>query len=269
VSDAPASPKAGRLSTPSWLDARLVLGVLLVLVSVVVGARLLAAADRTQLMWSAARDLGPGTVLAAGDLVPVEVRLFDTGGRYLAGTETGFPGYVLERELSAGELVPLAALARPGSEAADLRQVSVPVLPGRFPRGLAPGQLVDVWSSPDRDAAALAEGAPQLGSRLVLEAVPVFDAPEAGGGLSAGTPEQAVVLNVRVRDVEALVAAMGAGRIDLVRVPGPRDREGSLAGASSGGSPADASDDPADASDDPSDDKADDPSDDPADPDAG
>jgi len=232
VSDAPASPKAGRLSTPSWLDARLLLGVLLVLVSVVVGARVLSAADRTQLMWSAARDLGPGTVLTTADLVPVEVRLFDTGARYLVGTETGYPGYVLQRELSAGELVPLDALARPGAGAADLRQVSVPVLPGRFPGGLAAGQLVDVWSTPDRDATALAEGAAAPGSSLVLEAVPVFAAPDAGGALSAGTPEQAVVLNVRAQDVEALVAAMAAGRIDLVRVPGPRDRGDALTGAS-------------------------------------
>jgi hypothetical protein len=232
VSDAPASPKAGRLSTPSWLDARLVLGVLLVLVSVVVGARVLAAADRTQLVWSAARDLAPGTVLTEADLAPVEVRLFGAGRQYLAGTETGYPGYVLERELGQGELVPLAALARPG-QGPELRQVSVPVLPGRFPRGLDAGQQVDVWATPDRDAAALAAGEEQLGSRLVLEAVPVFAVPDAGGGLSAGSPEQAVVLNVRAQDVAELVAAMSAGRIDLVRVPGPRDRDAALTGAGS------------------------------------
>ncbi len=47
MSDAPGSPKAGRLATPGWVDGRLVLGVLLVLVSVVVGARVLSAADRS------------------------------------------------------------------------------------------------------------------------------------------------------------------------------------------------------------------------------
>ncbi len=106
MSDAPASPSAGRLATPSWLDARLVLGVLLVLVSVVVGARVLAAADQTQLVWAAARDLAPGTALEPGDLEAREVRLFATGQQYLAAPDQFFVGYVLDRPVLAGELLP-------------------------------------------------------------------------------------------------------------------------------------------------------------------
>src|SRR4051794_35749108 len=41
-----ASPAATRLSLPRWLDARIALGVLLVLLSVVAGARVFASADR-------------------------------------------------------------------------------------------------------------------------------------------------------------------------------------------------------------------------------
>jgi hypothetical protein len=230
VSDAPASPKAGRLATPGWLDGRLVLGVLLVLVSVVVGARVLAAADRTQLVWTAARDLAPGSTLAADDLEPTEVRLFGTGNRYLAAPDRGFVGYVLERGVARGELVPVDALQQHDGTP-DLRFVSVPVLPGRYPADLARGQLVDVWATPERDGAAVSGAGAEPGddsaggtSRLVLSAVPVHAPPDSGGALSAGTAERAVVLAVRPGDVGALVAAMSTGRVDLVRVPSPRER---------------------------------------------
>lgn len=225
----PASPPAGRLATPSWLDTRLVLGVLLVLVSVVVGARVLAAADRTQLAWAATRDLAAGTTLQEGDVEAVEVRLLGARDRYLAAPGSPYENYVLDRPVSAGELVPFGALAAPG-EGEQVRHVSVPVLPGRYPEQLRRGQLVDVWATPDRDAAAALaaedDDAPAAGSRLVLEAVPVHEVPSGGGALSAGTAERAVVLSVRPRDVEALVAAMTAGRIDLVRVPAAPPADG-------------------------------------------
>jgi hypothetical protein len=239
VADAPGSPRAGRLATPGWLDGRLVLGVLLVLVSVVVGARVLSAADQRQTVWTADRDLAAGTALSVDDVRPAQVRLFGTAGEYLPAPDDSFVGYVLDRPLSAGELVPVDALLRPGEDV-DVRYVSVPVLPGRYPDGLRKGQQVDVWATPDQDAAAAqgataaATPAPTPGaaaagaSRLVLEALTVHDAPDAGGAL-AGSAERSVVLSVAPEDVATLVGAMAAGRIDLVRVPGPGDTRAELA----------------------------------------
>jgi hypothetical protein len=224
VSDAPASPQAGRLARPGWLDGRLVLGVLLVLVSVVVGARVLAAGDRTALVWTASRDLAPGTALSADDLSTARVRLFDAGARYLAAPDRGFVGYVLDRPVTRGELVPTAALQPPG--ATDVRFVSVPVQPGRYPVDLARGQRVDVWATPDASnaggGAATSGGAsagPAPDSRLVLPAVPVSAAAATGSALAAGSAERSVLLAVPAADVARLVAAMTHSRIDLVRVP--------------------------------------------------
>lgn len=216
MTDAPASPPAGRLATPSWLDTRLVLGVLLVLVSVVVGARVLASADRSTLVWSTTRDLAAGAALAADDLTPAQVRLFGSSDGYLAASGDPPVGYVLERPVAAGELLPRRALARPGDDD-ERRLVTVPVLPGHYPPSLARGQQVDVWSSPDPDAGA-DPAAP--GARLVLEQLTVEQAPDAGGGLSGATPERSVVLVVPPDDVEVLLTALARGRIDLVRVPG-------------------------------------------------
>jgi hypothetical protein len=240
VTDAPGSPRAGRLATPSWLDTRLVLGVLLVLVSVVVGARLLATADRSQLVWAAGSDLAAGSTLAAGDLQPAEVRLFDSSGAYLPATAAPPVGYVLDRAVARGELLPRQALSRPGDDV-DLRLVTVPVLPERYPRELAKGQQVDVWTTPDADAVGApaddgGEAGPGPGgaSRLVLPGLTVQSVPEQGGGLGGATPERSVVLAVPPDDVESLLSAMASGRLDLVRVPTGRDT-GDLAPAAEDG----------------------------------
>lgn len=233
-SDSPASPKASRLATPGWLDGRLVLGVLLVLVSVVVGARVVGAADRTSLVWTAARDLSPGTALAADDLQATRVRLFEAGQRYLAAPQRGFVGYVLDRPVARGELVPVAALQRPG--AVDVRYVSVAVQPGRYPADLARGQRVDVWATaaPGQPAGGPSPGpaptaSPGSESRLVLRSLAVAAVPPAGGALAAATTERAVVLAVPAGDVAQLVAAMARSRVDLVRVP-----DGAVPGPASG-----------------------------------
>src|SRR5690242_13760572 len=102
-------PTPRRVRPPRWLDLRLVLGVLLVLGSVLLGARVIGAADATVPVWSAAGDLAAGTVLAADDLVAVDVRLDDAADSYLS-TRTRPEGRTLSRAVSAGELLPRTTL---------------------------------------------------------------------------------------------------------------------------------------------------------------
>src|SRR6476659_1229278 len=59
----PAGPSPRRVRPPRWLDLRLVLGVLLVLGAVLLGARIVTAADATVPVWAAAGDLAAGTAL--------------------------------------------------------------------------------------------------------------------------------------------------------------------------------------------------------------
>ena len=128
MSDAPGSPKAARLGSPSWLDGRLVLGVLLVLVSVLVGAKLLASADTSQQVWVATHDLAPGTVLASGDLQTGRVRLFGASSLYVAGAKPS--GYVVQRGIRKNELLPVDSLSAPGVVVAR-RDIAVPVPTGQ------------------------------------------------------------------------------------------------------------------------------------------
>lgn len=215
VTEVPGSPRAARLSAPRWLDARLGLGVLLVLTSVVGGARLLSAADRTELVWAAARDLAPGVVLGEGDLVQQEVGLVGGEVEYLAATGATPVGNVVQRGLLAGELVPRRALQAP--ERVQLRQVTVGVRAGHAPPDLRRGQVVDVYVTPVRAPSAAAT--PTAGSRLVLPDVTVVGVPEAPS-FSAGADTRAIVLSVPRDEVLGLVQAVTTGDVDLVRLPG-------------------------------------------------
>lgn len=217
-----STPPARRLATPRWLDTRLVLGVLLVLVSVLVGARVLAGADRSQLVWSTSRALAPGSVLTQADLVPAQVRLFDSAGLYLDASQPAPVGYVATRGLGPGELVPSEALRLPGDDV-DFRLVTVLVEVGHVPPDLTDGQQVDVWLTPSREPGVAPEQptAPALatgGAEVVLSGVTVSAGP-AAAGFGAGASSVPVVLQVRPQDVGTLLSAVALGRIDLVRVP--------------------------------------------------
>ena len=241
MADLPGSPRAQRLAAPSWLDARLVLGVLLVLVSVVVGARVLSSADRSTLVWAAARDVAPGTVLTAADFEPQRVRLFDAAqrGRYVSAQDGRAPvDYVARVSLAAGDLVPSSALLDLGKDT-DLRQVTLSVPSGHAPPDLRGGQQVDVYltqgsddavpggSAPAGPGAAPAQRADGQGApnrtRLVLAGVTVQAVPTGSG--FAADEARAVVLNVPPEQVLRLVGAASRGTVDLVRVRGEDERQ--------------------------------------------
>ena len=76
---------AARLAIPRWGDSRLVLGLLLVMGSVLLGARLLAAADDTVPVWAVTEDLGSGTSLQPDDLVARGITAERGGGGLLGG----------------------------------------------------------------------------------------------------------------------------------------------------------------------------------------
>jgi hypothetical protein len=213
-----------RVRPPRWLDLRLVLGVLLVLGSVLLGARVVAAADATVPVWSAAGDLAAGTVLTAGDLVAVDVRLDDVAGAYLA-TSTQPDGRTLARAVRSGELLPRTALEEP----AELVQLALPVQAGYVPPGLDRGQVVDVYAV--ADPAAGATGAGDVSVALVVAAAPVQAiSGRTEGVLSTATTTVQVVVSVPADQAPAVLGAIG-GRPLVVVVHGSVDGVG---GAASG-----------------------------------
>jgi hypothetical protein len=183
-----------------------VTGVLLIAVSVTAGARVVGAADRSVLVWALTRDLAAGTVLAAGDVEPARVRLFDTGPLYLRTAELP-AGRAASRSLRAGELLPASAVGAVVPAAV----VAVPVPPQNAP-SLARGQSVDVWATVKGCRPA-----------RVLSGVPIQEVrSDRPGALSATTSPIQVVLRVGPDAAARLLAALGADAvIRMVVLDGP------------------------------------------------
>jgi hypothetical protein len=203
-------PSPRRVRPPRWLDLRLVLGVLLVLGSVLIGARVVAAADATVPVWAASGDLAAGTVLSADDLVPVDVRLDDAAGGYLA-TSTHPQGRTLARSVHRGELLPRSALDRPPA----LVQLALPVQAGYVPPGLDRGRLVDVYAvTGSASASSVGAASGSRGSApavtAVLQGVPVQAVSgRAEGVLSTPTTSVQVVVSLPADRVAGVLSAIG------------------------------------------------------------
>jgi hypothetical protein len=224
-----SGPTPRRVRPPRWLDLRLVLGVLLVLASVLLGARIVSAADATVPVWAVTRDLAAGTELSADDLVAVDVRLDDTAAAYLSSV-TRPEGRTLARAVREGELLPRTAL----EEAEEMVQLALPVQSGYVPPGLERGQLVDVYAvaDPAAGATAVADGS----VTLVVRKAPVQGiSGHSEGVLSTPTTAVQVVVAVSDGDADEVLTAI-AGRPLVVVVHESVDAEvAGAAGSRSGG----------------------------------
>ena len=204
------SPRASRLPRARWLDTRLLLGVLLVLLAVVLGARVLADADERVEVWSVTRDLGSDTVLTPSDVRVAAVRLDASARSYVAASED-VDGVVLTRPVGRGELLPLSAVS--DDTAPDQRRVVIEV--DRYGvTGLDKGRVVDVYVVPDEEP-----GADLPPPELVLGSVTVAEDVRGEGGFGASGDKAAVTLLVESGDVPAVIDAVAHGSVYLVHVP--------------------------------------------------
>jgi hypothetical protein len=215
-------PTAARLVPPSWRDSRLVVGLVLVLLSMAIGAKVIAAADDTVPMYAAAASLVPGQPVTQGSVKRVDVQLGADRGRYVTADHDIAPGTFALRDVRPGELLPRSALGK--STDINLKPVSVPVEGGGAAQ-LAAGSIVDVWvNAKDRSSATEKYGSPVKS----LGAAPVVRAPDiSGSGLGSTSGTTAVQIMVPEVSVQALIAAIDQGaKITLVPVPGSPARAG-------------------------------------------
>jgi hypothetical protein len=212
-----ASPAASRLALPRWFDARMVIGILLVLGSVVVGAKIFSSADATTSVWAAGRDLPAGARLQRSDLRAVKVRL-DDGREYVSAAGAAPAGYVLTRPVDAGELLPSKAFVDPAKVADPAlarREVTVPVRQDHWPADLLAAEVVDVYATPNKGEAGA--GIPvRILAGVTVGSVPSHSKDVFGG---SGEASGSVTLLVKDDQVTALVGAVESSQVDLVRVP--------------------------------------------------
>jgi hypothetical protein len=224
AAEIPPGPTPRRVRPPRWLDLRLVLGVLLVLGSVLLGARVVSAADATVPVWAVAGDLAAGSEVTTGDLVAVDVRLDDAADAYVS-TGTHPEGRTLGRAVRAGELLPRSALEEP----AEVVHLALPVQSGYVPPSLERGQLVDVYAVTDPGAGVTALDGSDV-TPVVSDAPVQSVSGRPEGMLSAATTTVQVVVAVAADEAPDVLAAVG-GRPLVVVVHESVDQGGSRIGS--------------------------------------
>lgn len=186
-----------------WRDGRLWLGVALIIISMVVGSRLISHSDERVIVWRATHDLSIGSMPV--DLEPVAVALGDSTSEYVRTTVD--PSGVLIHPVAAGELLPAAALGVVGRE--PMRVITLPVEPLHAPVGLIAGDRVDIWFTPDQSSVP---GLSRLVEPSALVSAVAADSIGVGG-------EIGVAISIPQARAEAIITALRGGVIDLVAVP--------------------------------------------------
>jgi hypothetical protein len=209
------APRASRSRRPGWRNPRLLLGLVLVAASIVVGARLMAAADDTVGVWVVARDLPAGAALVEEDVERRQIRFPDdeTADRYLAATDDLPDSAALNRPVSAGELLPRTAIAA-GSER-DLVEVPISVASDDLPATVRQGSVVDIWVAPKVSAVS----GQKIKAVPVLTDVVVVAVPRSSDGLAPQSTRQ-VIVGVPVERSDDLGSALGGiadGRVVVAR----------------------------------------------------
>jgi hypothetical protein len=209
------APPATRSRRPGWRNPRLLLGLVLVAASVIVGARLMAAADDTVGVWVVARDLPAGATLGVGDVERRQIRFpdADTADRYLASEDDLPDASTLNRPVSAGELLPRSALATESGP--DLVEVPVSVASDDLPATVRQGSVVDIWVAPKVSAVAgrTPKAVPVL-TDVVVVAVPRSPnslAPESTRQVIVGVPA------TRSDDLGTALGSISDGRVVVAR----------------------------------------------------
>jgi len=220
VVDVP-TPKASRLQKPSWKDARLLVGVLLVLAATVLGSLTVAAADDRVPMYAASGPLVPGQPLTVERLTRVDVQLGDASSGYLPAASPVPQGAYVLREVRPGELVPLSAIG--DGDDVQVQPLTLTV-DANSAAPLVVGSVVDVYVNPVAENGD-ATGRDFAGAELALEAVSVAGLPQSGGRLGGGRSDQAVQVMAPKDQIRDLIGQVDLGaRVTLVPVPGSRLR---------------------------------------------
>jgi hypothetical protein len=197
---APPSPSPRRIAAPSWLDLRLVLGVLLVLASVLIGAKVVSGARQTYPRVTVRHELAAGAVVGAGDLRLAQVQLPDHGkGVYLSRVDDAV-GKRLSRPVSAGELLPASALDTVKAQTT----VTVPLASGSAPQ-LHKGQRIELWVSTAKCSSLV------LLPDVTVQAVHG----DSGGSFGSGSDGQDVVISVPPDLAERVVTALAIEEVRL------------------------------------------------------
>lgn len=211
------TPPAIRASAPGWRDPRLWVGIAIVAVCVLVGARVLGSSDDTVPVWAASGAMGAGHTLTADDLTVRRVVFADAGDRdlYLAADEQLPSDLRLLHGVGSGELLPRSAVG--SAEAGDDREVPISVSANQVPERVSPGAVVDVYLRPSAHGAC--HDSPACDGLPVLSGVTVLDAPTLDQEFGSDG-QRKLVLGMSGRDARSFFRVLAAAEDPALTVVG-------------------------------------------------
>jgi hypothetical protein len=183
VTNAPASPKASRLALPRWLDPKLLLGLLLVIVAMLLGARVFASADDTVAVYQVKAAMFTGDALTTDSVAVTRVH-FSQGSvaaNYVSATRPLPTGQVVNHDLRAGEMLTQGSVS-PKAKSPTV-ELSVPISTGDTAL-VTKNSRVDVVVVPNSTTGAATKAAPtKVLSNVLVTSVPGG----SGGAFSSGS----------------------------------------------------------------------------------
>lgn len=199
-----------RLRRPRWKDPRLIVGIVLVVASVLMGALLVSRLAETTPVLVARSPIAPGDAIDPADLVVAEMRLGDQTDLYAGSVEAIPEGAVATRAVQEGELVPMSVIGQ--SEDVPLRPVMIPV-DMTVAESVAPGAMVELWHT-----AATADEAGDAHAELLVPDAVVRRVDE---GSSLGMRSMSVEVLVPSDSVHEVLEVLSKDeRLDVIGVPG-------------------------------------------------
>lgn len=223
MSDVP-SPKATRQSRPRWLDPKLFLGILLVLVSMVLGARVVAAADQTVEIWALREDvrLEPAMPLTKDALVAKKVQFTsqEDADRYVSAREEIPEGARMLRSVGGEEFLPRDSWTDDPDR--QLEDAPIPVLPSLLPKSLRAGDRVDVYFVASEDDAFPPKAAVVGATDIIVVNIPEGDG--ISGGESSATIRLARDKESGGMSLEDLVAHAANAKAVVVKHVAPEPK---------------------------------------------
>lgn len=194
----------------AWLDPRLAIGAVLVVVSIVGVWLVIQSTSRSTTVWVASETLLPGDVIGSDDVEAVELRMEGAADAYLAGAATP-EGLVVVSPVGAGEALPLTALG--DADSVDLATV-VLSLDGGLASTVAEGSVVDVWAAPPSEQGGYGAATVLVGDAIVVGLV-------EDEGIIADDAVRLEVLVPRADVADVLDAVANAHAVQVVPVSSP------------------------------------------------
>lgn len=191
-----------------WGDARFLIGIAVVALSIGGVWAVVSSSGTTTPVLQATRTIALGEALVSGDFQVVEVGLGTVTDRYLAPQELR-PGQIASRTLVEGELLATSAV-----EDADADRTTTIVVESStgIPAEVAAGSVIELWHSPP-----VGDDGRQSPPRILVTDAIVASVTKTEGMLAAeGTTAEVVIDRTDVPEV--LAAITGGSALSVVPI---------------------------------------------------